>query len=146
MQRGIAALTISSRDASDCEVTDQDPAAGELGSEGDEVIITVDCAQVDCENREGAQWDAFNEAYQSSFDVGCQALFDESPTGSLYGDDVQYTAVAQGLTPQSSALPESIAEGHAYRPRHDARRNARAFAARAGGQVRETCHPRNRLT
>ena len=73
----------SARDASGCEVTEQDPSAGEFGNEGDEVIITVDCAQVDWENREGAQWDAFNEAYQSSFDDGCQALFDESRTGSL---------------------------------------------------------------
>ncbi len=83
----------TSRDATDCEVTDQDPAAGESASEDDEVTITVDCAQVDWSNEEGAQWDAFNDAYQSSFDDGCQALFDQSPNGSLYEDDVEYTAI-----------------------------------------------------
>ena len=50
----------SARDASGCEVTEQDPSAGEFGNEGDEVIITVDGAQVDWENREGATRDARN--------------------------------------------------------------------------------------
>jgi hypothetical protein len=83
----------SSRDANGCEVTDQSPAAGESASEGDEVTITVDCSQVDWENQEGPQWDAFDEAYQSSFDDGCDALFDESPSGSLYEDGVEYSAL-----------------------------------------------------
>ena len=83
----------TSRDATDCEVTDQDPAAGGSVSEDDEVTITVDCAQVDWSNQEGAQWDAFNDAYQSSFDDGCQELFDQSPNGSLYEDNVEYTVI-----------------------------------------------------
>jgi len=79
----------SSRDATDCDVTDQAPAAGESASDGDEVTITVDCSQVDWENHEGPQWETFDEAYQSSFDDGCDALFGESPTGSLYEDGVE---------------------------------------------------------
>jgi hypothetical protein len=98
-----------SRDATGCDVTDQDPAPGELAAESDEVIVTVDCAQVDWENQEGAQWDAFNEAYQSWFDDGCQALFDESPTGSLYEDDVEYTAVdCQNENPGNAAEASDV--------------------------------------
>ncbi len=83
----------SGRDATGCEVTDQDPAADAPADEGDEVTVTVDCAQVDWENQEGAQWGAFDDAYQAGFDDGCQQLFDESPDGSLYEDDTEYTAV-----------------------------------------------------
>lgn len=83
----------SSRDATDCEVTDQDPVAGESASEGDEVTLTVDCSQVDWSNQEGPQWEAFSDAYRSSFDDGCEALFDQSPNGSLYEDDYEYTAL-----------------------------------------------------
>ena len=83
----------STRDAADCEVTDQDPAAGGSASEGDEVTITVDCSQVDWSNQEGPQWEAFNDAYTSSFDDGCEALFDQSPNGSFYEDDYEYTTV-----------------------------------------------------
>jgi hypothetical protein len=82
----------TSRDASGCEVTDQDPAAGEQAAEGDEVTVTVDCAQVDWENNEGAQWEDFNDGYRSGFEDGCQELFDQSPDGNLYENDVQYTA------------------------------------------------------
>lgn len=83
----------SYRDATGCEVIDQDPAAGEVVDDGDEVEVTVDCAQVDWENHEGAGWDAFNDAYAVAFDDGCQALFHESPDGSLYEDDYEYTVV-----------------------------------------------------
>ena len=76
-----------SRDATGCEVRGQDPPAGELLPEGDEVTIRVSCAQVDWENKEGSGWEAFSEAYDSGFDDGCQALFDQSPDGSLYEDD-----------------------------------------------------------
>jgi hypothetical protein len=81
------------RDATGCEVADQDPVAGTGAQEGDEVTISVDCAQVDWENQEGAQWEAFDEAYQAAFDDGCQQLFNQSPDGSLYEDDTEYTAV-----------------------------------------------------
>jgi hypothetical protein len=83
----------SGRDATGCDVTDQDPAAGAPAEEGDEVTITVDCSQVDWENQEGPQWEAFDEAYQAAFDDGCQQLFDQSPNGSLFEDDTEYTAI-----------------------------------------------------
>ena len=83
----------SQRDASGCEVHDQDPVAGAILEEGGEVTITVSCAHVDWENREGSAWEAFSESYGSGFDEGCQALFDQPPDGSLYEDDYEYTAV-----------------------------------------------------
>lgn len=82
----------SSRDATGCEVEDQDPSAGEMAAEGDEVMITVSCAQVDWENQEGTAWESFGEAYNAGFDAGCEALFNESSDGSMYEDDTQYTA------------------------------------------------------
>jgi PASTA domain len=82
----------ASRDASGCEVTEQDPAAGSTASDGDQVTITVDCSQVDWSNQEGPQWEAFSDAYTTGFDDGCEALFDQSPNGSLYEDDAEYTA------------------------------------------------------
>ena len=82
----------SSRDATGCEVTDQDPAADDTAAEDDEVTITVDCSQVDWDNRDGPGWEAFSDAYGSGFDDGCQQLFNESPTGSLFENGVEYTA------------------------------------------------------
>ncbi len=83
----------SSRDATGCEVEDQEPPAGEMVEEGTEVRITVSCAQVDWENQVGSAWESFNEAYLSGFDSGCEALFNESPDGSMYEDDTEYTAL-----------------------------------------------------
>jgi hypothetical protein len=82
----------SSRDASGCTVTDQDPAAYEMVDDGTEVTITLDCRQVDWETQEGPDWETFSEAYIGGFDGGCIALFDSSPDGSLYEDDVEYAA------------------------------------------------------
>src|SRR3954453_7384659 len=70
----------------------QDPAGGDTAADGDEVTITVDCSHVDWDNREGPAWEAFSDAYSSGFDDGCQELFDSSPTGSLFENDVEYTA------------------------------------------------------
>jgi hypothetical protein len=90
----------SSRDPSGCEVTDQDPGAGEPAAEGDELEISLDCRQTDWDNQEGSAWDAYNDAYGSAFDDGCQALFDTSPNGSLYEDDAEYSVVdCQNLNP-----------------------------------------------
>lgn len=101
------------RDATGCKVTDQDPVAGAPADEGEEVSVTVDCAQVDWENQEGAQWEAFDDAYRTGFDVGCEQLFDQSPNGSLYEDDTEYTAVdCQNETPgdasEGSAVPGDV--------------------------------------
>ena len=103
----------SSRDASGCEVGDQDPAAGDGAEDGDEVTITIDCSQTDWENQEGPAWDAYNQAYSDGFDDGCQALFDQSPNGSLYEDDTEYTASdCQSYNPgdasEASDLPTDV--------------------------------------
>ena len=79
------------RDGTGCDVLDQAPVAGEFVAEGDEVEITIDCAQLDWEDQEGTAWELFNEAYTIAFDDGCQALFDDSPDGSFYEDDYEYT-------------------------------------------------------
>jgi hypothetical protein len=50
----------SSRDATGCEVEDQEPPAGEMLEEGTEATITVSCAQIDWENQEGPAWERFN--------------------------------------------------------------------------------------
>jgi hypothetical protein len=83
----------TSRDPSGCTVTDQDPAAGEPVDDGGEVTIYVDCRQVDWENQDGSDWETFSEAYTAGFDDGCDALFNESPNGSLYEDDYEYTVI-----------------------------------------------------
>jgi hypothetical protein len=93
-------------------VTDQDPAADAPAEEGDEVIITIDCAQVDWENQDGPQWEGFDDAYQAGFDDGCQQLFDQSPDGSLYEDDTEYSAIdCQSENPgasQASDVPGDV--------------------------------------
>jgi hypothetical protein len=81
----------SSRDGTGCQVTDQSPAGAEIVAEGEEVEITVDCAQVDWEKQEGPAWEAFDEAYDLAFDDSCRTLFDSSPNGSLYENDTEYT-------------------------------------------------------
>ena len=93
-----------SRDATGCDVVDQDPGAGEALSDGDEVTITVDCRQIDWENQEGTDWESFSEGYSAGFDDGCQALFDTSPNGSLYENDIEYGVLdCQGLNPGDGA-------------------------------------------
>jgi hypothetical protein len=93
-------------DASGCEVVDQTPAGGELVAEGDDVEVTVDCAQVDWENQEGAGWDAFNDGYGDGFDEGCQELFDESPDGSFTRTTTSTrSSTARTSTPATAAPP-----------------------------------------
>jgi hypothetical protein len=97
------------RDGTGCEVVDQSPAAGEIVAEGDEVEITVDCAQVDWKNQEGPGWDAFNDGYANGFDEGCQELFDQSPDGSLYEDDYEYSvADCQNLNPGDGSAASDV--------------------------------------
>jgi hypothetical protein len=103
----------STRDGTGGDVIDQSPAAGEMAAEGDEVEITIDCSQVDWENGEGPAWEDFNDAYSSSFDEGCQELFDESPDGSLYEDDTEYSVYdCQNLNPgdgsEASDVPTDV--------------------------------------
>ncbi|MDA0168416.1 PASTA domain-containing protein [Solirubrobacter taibaiensis] len=103
----------TTRDATGCEVQDQDPAAGEFIAEGEEITVVVSCAQVDWENQEGAAWDAFDAAYSSGFDAGCDALFEQSPNGSLYEDDYEYSAIdCQNENPgdgsEASDVPQEV--------------------------------------
>lgn len=49
------------------------------------------CAQREWDLRRGAAWRAFVAAYIAAFDDGCAAVFDESPDGSLYADEAEYT-------------------------------------------------------
>lgn len=99
----------SSRDGTGCDVTDQDPAAGETVEPEDEVEVTIDCAQVDWENQEGPGWEAFSDGYQSGFDDGCEELFSESPDGSLYEDDSKYTSGdCQNLNPGDASNASDV--------------------------------------
>ena len=101
------------RDGTGCDVVDQRPVAGEMVVEGDEVEIVIDCSQVDWENQDGSDWETFSDAYSQGFNDGCDALFSESPDGSFYEDDYDYTASdCQGLNPgdasSASDLPTEV--------------------------------------
>ena len=99
----------TSRDATGCQVTGQDPVGGELVSEGDEVTITIDCSQVDWEIQEGAAWEAFNDAYTSGFDDGCHQLFDSSPTGSLFEAGFEYSTLdCENLNPGDASEGSNV--------------------------------------
>lgn len=78
------------RDPSGCIVEEQD-TVGEAEPESD-VELTLDCRQVDWENQEGEDWDTFNTAYSSGWDSGCDEAFSQSPDGSLYYDEEEFTA------------------------------------------------------
>jgi hypothetical protein len=82
---------LSRDDGAGCTVEDQDPAGGDTAVADDEVMLTLDCRQVDWDSEEGGVWDEFTSGYESSFDEGCQTLFDLTPNGSLYEDDTEYT-------------------------------------------------------
>jgi hypothetical protein len=133
----------ASRDATGCEVTDQEPAAGDTLAEGDEVTITVDCRQVDWENQQGPDWDSFSDAYASAFDDGCQALFGTSPDGSLYEDDYEYTAIdCQNLNPgdgsSASDLPGDVPDDLACSRSMAFRRRSRRPCRRSRSGRRRT--------
>jgi hypothetical protein len=101
------------RDATGCDVVDQDPAADHVVERDSEVTISVDCTQLDWENQEGSRWELFDEAYATGFDAGCEALFADSPNGSLYEDDVEYTATDcqnenPGAGSEASDLPTDV--------------------------------------
>ena len=76
----------SGRDPSGCEVLSQDPE-GEA-EEAAEILLELDCRQVDWENQEGDDWELFSSAYESGWDSGCSDVFvNYSPDGALYTDD-----------------------------------------------------------
>lgn len=75
----------SGRDQAGCEVLSQDP---EIEAEdGAEIVLELDCRQVDWENQEGQDWELFSAAYDSGFDAGCADVFFEYGDGALYTDD-----------------------------------------------------------
>lgn len=82
---------LSRDDGAGCTVEEQVPAGGDTAAEGDEVMLTLDCRQADWDNEEGGVWDEFTSGYETGFDEGCQALFNLTPNGSLYEDDIEYT-------------------------------------------------------
>jgi hypothetical protein len=43
-------------------------------------------------NQDGPDWEAFNDAYSSGWEEGCDLVFDESPDGYLYDQGDQYSA------------------------------------------------------
>jgi hypothetical protein len=98
------------RDATGCTVTDQDPI-GEA-EDGADIQLTLDCRQIDWDNQTGEDWDAFNEAYSTGWDEGCDEAFDNSPDGSLYYDGEEFTSMdCQGNNPgdaTSADIPADV--------------------------------------
>jgi hypothetical protein len=49
-------------------------------------------AQDAWDNQDGPDWEAFNDAYVSGWEEGCDDAFDGSPDGSLYDQGEEFTA------------------------------------------------------
>jgi hypothetical protein len=94
------------RDPSGCLVEDQD----ELGEVelGTEVVLTLDCRQVDWENQEGEDWELFSEAYASGWDEGCEEAFSLSVDGTLYYDEDEFTSTDCELNNPGDATSAEI--------------------------------------
>ena len=75
----------SGRDPAGCEVLSQD-LEGEAEAEA-EVLLELDCRQVDWENQDGEDWELFSTAYDSGFEAGCADVFFEYGDRALYTDD-----------------------------------------------------------
>lgn len=80
-------------DALGCTVLDQYPAGGDVAGEGEEIEISLDCRQVDWENQEGDEWDQYADSFENAAYEGCDALFELSPSESLYDGDWEYTSL-----------------------------------------------------
>ena len=101
------------RDATGCATTDQDPEAADTLEEGDAVTLTVDCRQVDWDDRDGTDWEAFNDAYIAAFDEGCDTLFAASPAArSTKTTSSTRALIRQNLNPgdglDASDLPDDV--------------------------------------
>lgn len=79
-----------SSESSDPSSLDGTGPGEDLSTEAD-AQAEEDQRLADWENQEGDDWDAFDAAYTAGFDVGCENLFADSPNGSLYEDDDEYT-------------------------------------------------------
>jgi hypothetical protein len=73
-------------DGAGCTVLDQTPAGGEQVDQETDVTLTLDCRQVNWENLEGDDWQAFIDNYSQGFGDGCTALFNIAGE-PLYDDD-----------------------------------------------------------
>lgn len=80
------------RDPAGCTVDSQDPI-GEA-EPGTEIVLELNCRQVDWENQEGEDWESFSTAYSTGWDEGCEEAFSLSPDGTLHSeDDQQFTTL-----------------------------------------------------
>lgn len=104
------------RDASGCEVLSQDTVGD--ADPGSDVILELDCRQVDWENQTGEDWDTFNSSYSDGWDSGCDDAFNNSPDGSLYYDEEEFTASdCQNQNPgdaTSADIPPDVPDDPAY--------------------------------
>jgi hypothetical protein len=73
-------------DGSGCSVTDQDPVGGTTWDHDSSVTLTLDCRQVDWENQEGDDWDAYTSSYSQGFSDSCGSVFD-AVGESVYDED-----------------------------------------------------------
>ncbi len=112
----VAFVEEDGREASGCEVETQDVVGD--ADPGSEVILDLDCRQVDWENQEGEDWDAFNTSYSSGWDSGCDEAFSQSPDGSLYFEDQEFTSLdCQSNNPgnaSSADIPSDVPDDPAY--------------------------------
>jgi hypothetical protein len=67
-----------------------DTSSDSYSDDGD--YAPYDDAQDAWDNQDGPDWKAFNDAYVSGWDEGCDAAFEGSPDGSLYDQGEQFTA------------------------------------------------------
>src|SRR4051794_28572980 len=66
-------------------------------------------AQEQWDNKVGSDWENFSSGYVDGFASGCQALFDESPNGSLYENSTEYTVDdCTGLSPTDASQAEDV--------------------------------------
>jgi hypothetical protein len=62
-------------DGAGCTVTDQSPVGGSRAPKRAPLTLTVDCTEINWENQEGPEWEAFTKGYSQGFRDGCIALF-----------------------------------------------------------------------
>jgi hypothetical protein len=100
---------ITRADPSGCTVTGEDPPAGSKARRAGDVTLTVDCRERDWEAQQGDAWQAFDEAYRSGFDSGCERLFGLSGTGFLQNGATEYAvADCKHLNPHDAGQANTI--------------------------------------
>jgi hypothetical protein len=61
-------------------------------SYGSEDFAPYADAQDAWDNEDGPDWEAFNDAYLTGWEEGCDTAFEDSPDGALYDQGEQFTA------------------------------------------------------